>query len=46
MTISGIFPLQYGRRISACAPLTFPSCTARKWLSTDMSFRKRTTGKK
>jgi hypothetical protein len=33
--ISGIFPLQYDRKISACAPLTFLSCTA----VTDMSFR-------
>jgi hypothetical protein len=31
--ISSIFPHQQEHKISACAPLTFPSCTARKWLS-------------
>jgi hypothetical protein len=32
-TISSVFHLQHECKISACAPLTFPSCTARKWLS-------------
>jgi hypothetical protein len=31
-TISSIFHLQHERKISACAPLTTPSCTARIWL--------------
>jgi hypothetical protein len=33
MTISGIFLLQHECKSSACAPLTFPSCTARERLS-------------
>jgi hypothetical protein len=37
-TISGIFHLQHVRKIRACAPLTFPSCTARKWLSPTCGF--------
>jgi hypothetical protein len=31
--ISSIFPLQYERKISAYAPLMFPSWTAKEWLS-------------
>jgi transposase len=32
-TVSGIFPLQHEGKICTDAPLTFPLCTARKWLS-------------
>jgi hypothetical protein len=37
-TIGGIFPFQHERKIGAWAPLTFPSCTARKWLSSACRF--------
>jgi hypothetical protein len=37
-TISSIFSL-HDRKISACASLTFPSCSARKWLSPTCRFR-------
>jgi len=32
-TISDISPLQRESKMSACAPLTCPSCTATKWRS-------------
>jgi hypothetical protein len=37
-TISGIVPFLQERNISACTPLTFPSCSARKWLLPTCSF--------
>jgi len=40
-TIISIISLQSERKISACAPLTFPLCTERKLFVTDMLFRQR-----
>jgi hypothetical protein len=38
---NSIFPLKHERKISACAPVRFPPCPARKLAVIDMSFRQR-----